>query len=254
MTDMAQGAMPEASASPSPQINTAPVESAPAPQQTSADRVFKQSEVNEIVGRAKKEAVERYQRLQTEQPEYFQQKYAEPARQPAQPQPQPSLTEDDIKRMTASEVQRLREQFIEEQQRNAVEADARKVATEFYGKFNRGESKYQDWKTVTANVDLSKIPDIVQYANAVDNTEDVMYDILNNKVKMWHLRALAQIDPQFALDEVKRLSDSIKTNQAGQQYQPPRDPLSQMRPSNQGADTGQKREVRDYRRNPLYRG
>lgn len=218
-----------------------------APQTQQQERVFTQSEVNALIGREKREAVERHERQQKQQAEGQQQ------------QPQGtytgthSLTEEDIRRTTASEIQRLRDEWMGEQQRNAVEQDAKRIATDFYGKFNRGKDEYKDWDTVTAKIDLAKMPDIVQLAASVDNTHDVMYDLLNNKTKIAQLRQLAQIDEQFAIDEMQKLSNSIKVNKAAATTtDATKAPLGHAKPSNTGTDTGT-RTVSDYRKNPLFR-
>ena len=97
-------------------LNPQPVQNSPAPAAPSSEgsegRLFKQSEVNDIVKRAKNDAVDTYRRLSVEQPEYLQKKYGDVASQafhgttssPVSVQQGP-LTQDDVKRMAAEEFQ-----------------------------------------------------------------------------------------------------------------------------------------------------
>ena len=77
-----------------------------APVSQTEERVFKQSEVNDIVKRAKYGAVEDYRKLQSEQPQYVQQKYGEQS--PHNQSAQNFSQESDIRRLAAEEAQRLR--------------------------------------------------------------------------------------------------------------------------------------------------
>ena len=110
-----------------------------------------------------------------------------------------------------------------------------------------------------ADVDLRSIPYHVQLANMVDNTAEVMYELAKNPSKIGAIQTLIEIDtkagrhPKLALAEMKRLSESIKVNSKGSKYQPPNEPLSQMRPSNAGTGNQGDRSVRDYKSNPKYR-
>ena len=105
-----------------------------------------------------------------------------------------------------------------------------------------------------SGVDLGAIPHHVQLANQVDNTREVMVELMKNPTKIGAIQNLIDIDmragrhPTLALAEIKRLSESLKTNQQGAKYQSPKDPLSQLRPSNAGAGNQGPLSVGDYKR------
>src|ERR1700689_588470 len=87
-----------------------PAQSQTAPVQSSDERVFRQSEVNDIVKKAKYGAVEDYKRVASEQPDYASRKYGEsgttPPQQPTQSQ---SMAPDEstYRKIAAQEAQRL---------------------------------------------------------------------------------------------------------------------------------------------------
>jgi hypothetical protein len=230
------------------------------------ERTFKQSEVNDLVGRARNEAVERYRREssmashqapQTPTQPVYQQPYQQPYQAP--PPQSRTLSEDDYRRVAAEEAQRSRNEWIQESHRNAEEQNAQRIASEFFTKIDAGKGNLQDFDKVMADIDLRSIPYHVQLANMVDNTAEVMYELAKNPSKIGAIQNLIDIDiragrqPKLALSEMKRLSDSIKTNQKAANFKSPNEPLSQMRPSNAGTGNQGERSVRDYRNNPAYR-
>ena len=88
----------------------------------------------------------------------------------------------------------------------------------------------------------------------VENTRDVMVELVNNPSKIGTIQNLIDIDlragrqPNLALAEMKRLSTALKANSKATQFRPPNDPLSQMQPSNAGTDNKGALTVSDYRR------
>ncbi len=206
------------------------------------EKVFKQQEVNELVGRAKHEAVERYKRnmdVNAQKPQ---------SSQPLHQQHLEQLNnEDSIRRMAAEEAQRLRDTWVQEAQRTAHEQEAKRITNDFLTKLDAGKGKYEDYDQVLGDFEFGAIPHVVQLATLVDNTADVMYDLAKNPTKIGNLQQLLQISPKLAYSEMQRLSKSIKDNEnvAGMKQANP--PLSQMRPSNTGTDSGVM-SVSDYRK------
>jgi len=259
MTEMVNGeAQGSSNFAPAPVStpSSTPAPSAPA----ESERTFRQSEVNDLVGRAKSEAIERYKRDTSvashsyqpqQQPQGYQQPY-QPQYQAPQ-QPQGVTSEDHVRKLAAEETQRLREQWITESRVQAQEQDAQRIASEFFTKLEAGKSNLQDFDKVMGEVDLRSIPYHVQLANMVDNTAEVMYELAKNPAKIGAIQNLIDIDvragrhPKLALAEVKRLSQSIKDNATGSKYQAPNDPLRQMPPSNAGTGNQGALSVKDYK-------
>lgn len=216
--------------------NQAPVEQAA----QAAERLFKQSELNEIVGRAKHEAVESFKRQNTPQP----------SQQQAPPiQSQRSLSEDDVKRLTGEELNRQRETWEKENlERQHAEA-AKRIVNSYQEKISSGKDKYQDFEAVTNNVDMRYYPNVVQLlAEQVDNAADVFYDLARNRTKLYQLESACQHNPQDAVYEIQRLSQSIKANEDTTRLKSSNSPLSQQRPSNTGTDSGGSLSMTDLKR------
>lgn len=235
------------------------------PQATNEERTFRQSEVNELVGRAKSEAIERYKRETSMQSHAnVNQTYIPPQQQNYNPAPNPQgyqpqyngMSENEYRRIAAEESRRSRDEWVQESQRNAEEQNAQRIASEFFTKVGSGDGGIQSFEKLLndTGLDLRSIPYHVQLANMVENTRDVMVELVNNPSKIGAIQNLIDIDiragrqPKLALAEMKKLSDSIKMNQKAANYQSPNEPLSQMRPSTTGTGNQGALSVSDYKR------
>ena len=258
MTDMDNGVQSSSNFAPAPVSSPSQAQSAP----TESERTFRQSEVNDLVGRAKSEAVERYKResslashnsAQSAQAQTYQ-----PAYQPQYqaPQAQQNISQDEVRRLAAEEAQRLRQEWIHENQRNVQQQNADRIASEFVNKVGIGEGGMAAFEKSMgeAGINLGAIPYHVQLANMVDNTRDVMLELAANPAKIGQLQSLIDIDlragrtPALAMAEMKRLSQSIKDNASAKKFQAPNDPLSQLRPSNAGTGVQGALTTADYKR------
>jgi hypothetical protein len=213
--------------------------------QQAQERVFKQSELNEIVGRAKHDAIESFKRQQQ------QNQYAQQA--PQSNQSSKSLSEDDVKRLTGEELARQRNDWTREAQERADAEIAQRIVNSYKEKIAPGKEKYEDFEAVTNNVDMRYYPNVVQLlAEYVDNSHDVIYELAKNRTKLYQLESTCGHNPQDAIYEIKRLSDSIKANESTSQMKHANSPLSQQRPSNTGTDSGNSLSMRDLK--AKYRG
>lgn len=234
-------------------------------QAPSDERVFKQSEVNDLIGRAKQEAIERYKREtsmsshQYQQNVQGQQQYGNQPNyaynQPHQAQPQYNgMSEGEYRKLAAEEAQRLRNEWMRDAQRSAEEQEAQRVAQDFIAKTSTGKEKYEDFEKVVSDVGYGNFPHIVQLANMMDNTDDVVYELSKNPTKIAAIQNLVDIalrngvQPNLAFNEMKKLSESIKENSKAKNFRSPNEPLSQLRPGNAGTDGSGRLEVADYKR------
>jgi len=201
----------------------------------SDERLFRQSELNEIVGRAKHDAIESYKRRQEQQ---------------AQSQPQ-QITQDsnDFRRIAAEEAQRLRDEWIQEARQKSETEYAQKIVDTYMKKIESGKSKYEDFDQVAGNIRIEKFPNVVHLlAEAVDNAGDVLYELGKNRLGLMQLEMLSSQSPEDALEHVKRLSQSIKENEDATKARVANAPLSQLRPTTYGTDAGSPLSVSDYRK------
>lgn len=220
---------------------TAPVHEAP--KQMQDERVFKQSEVNDIVKKAKYGAVEDYKRISSEQPQYIEQKYGQPQQPTSQYMP-----ENDIRRMAAEEAKKHFEAVKQEAYQKSQDENAQRTVNNFYSKIAPGREKYQDFDAVTGDIEFGRFPNVVQLlAEHLDNSGDVLYELGKDRIKMANLESLAERSPRDAIVQAHRLAKSITDNAEAQNVRIPNKPLSQMRPSNIGTDTGAM-SVSDYRK------
>lgn len=213
-------------------INQAPVEvSAP------AEKMLTQSQVNEIVGRAKHDAVESFKRQQTQ------------IAPPTSSIPAYRFPDEEIKRVADEAVKtRLTDLEREYQERANVEA-ANRVIAQYNDKIAAGKGKYQDYDNVTGNLQMQYYPNVVHLlAEQVDNSADVLYHLAANRDKLYRLESLSGHNPADAVYEIKRLSDSIKANEQSSTLKHANAPLSQQRPSNTGTDSGGALSMTDLKR------
>ena len=218
------------------------------PQSTPEERNFRQSEVNDIVKHAKNDAVEKYKRMQTEQPHYAQQKYGENAQQSTTQHSQGMSSEENLRRIAAEEVHNLRDQWAKEAQTKAQEDYATRTVQNFYNKISPGREKYNDFEKVTSDIEYARFPNVVQLlADNVDNSHDVLYELGKDRMKMASIEVLANLSPKDAVIQMQRLSNSIKENEIASKTRQPNEPLSQLRPSNTGTDNGAM-SVSDFRK------
>ena len=207
------------------------------------EKMLKQSEVNEIVGRAKSEAaaraVEQFKRSQHESS----------SAQHSQPQTHTdSMSEERIRKMAGEEAQRLRNEWISENQTRNETENAQRIVKNFYDKIASGKEKYEDFDKVTGDLELARFPNTVHMLSEfVDNSGDVLYELSKNRAKMAQLELTARDFPQEALYDLKRLAESIKANEATSKHKNPNAPLSQQRPTNVGTDSGAVLSMRDLK-------
>lgn len=211
------------------------------------EKLVPQSQVNEIVGNAKREAAERaveaYKRQQAQSSQL--------SNEPRQVQEHGNryMSEDDIKRLTGDEIKRHLSQIEQDAAERANVEAANRVVSQFRDKVLAGKDKFEDFETVTGNVAMQYYPNVVQLlAEHVDNTADVLYHLAKNRDKLYRLESLSSHNPSDAIYEMRRLSDSIKSNDEGNNVKNPKSPLSQQRPSNTGTDSGGTLSMSDLKR------
>lgn len=205
-------------------------------QDAQQEKLLKQSEVDALVGRLKHEAYEKGKRD------------ADVQRQNTSVSPGQSmggiqqLTEEQVRQMIADEAQK-QNQFNE----------AKVMLDNFVNQMGTGKSKYSDFDETVARLgNLQNIPHVVKLATETGIAGDVMYELGRNPAKVASLTTLAYINPQLAEDEMKKLSNSIKTNQEALHTPDIAAPLSQIKPSTTAGKDNGSFTVRDFRNK--YRG
>ncbi len=147
-----------------------------------------------------------------------------------------SLTTEDVHNIIASHTAQ-----------QANEWQAQQIAQQFLGKLTAAKDKYPDFEETLANLEVHKFPEVVQLANNFDNTADIMYELAKNPSKAVILKQCAQLNPNLATLELRRLSDSIKQNQAAKQRPIAKPPLTQLTSSLTKTDNDLT-NISDYRK------
>jgi hypothetical protein len=211
-----------------------PSESAPAGQDAQQEKLLRQSEVNELVGRVKHEAYSKGMRD------------AQGNTQQSQGSGlggMPQITDDHVRQLIADEAQK-----------QSQAAAVHQVLTNFSNQMSTGKGKYSDFDETVGNLgDLKNIPHVVQLATESGIAGDVMYELGKNPGKVATLTTLAYVNPHLAGIEMKKLADSIKTNEAAAKQPQADEPLDQVKPSTVGTDNGSN-AVRDLRKKSWARG
>jgi hypothetical protein len=207
------------------------------------EKTLTQSQVNEIVKREKANTAERVRR------EMEALREQEASRAPQNGLDPAALEEKIIQRLVemdkkAQEEDRKREQEAQDAERRQ---QVEKVASEFWLKMKSGKDQYSDFDEVMTDFDASAFPQLAFLSAGMENTAGIMYELSKNPTKLAQLNLLAERSPKLAEREMKKLSESISKNEeAKAENVSPNAPLSRLKSSNVGADTG-KMSLKDYK-------
>jgi hypothetical protein len=205
-----------------------------------AEDVLDKATVSKIVARERQKAYEKGKQealmSQAQQPDMQQQ--APQAPQPAMQtfggmQQAPQQSPEDIQRMIAEHVpQYLQQQAAEYQNKQFVDG--------FVAKMQAAEKQFPGLEQKLNDIDFTSptTQKLVQMANNLDNTGEIMNELLENPEKMGTLLNLVHEQPKLAQNRLASLSNSIKTNrEAVEQDKSALEPIGQMKSSvNAGVD------------------
>ncbi len=211
--------------------------------------VFNKVQMQDVVNREKQKAYERGRKealmqLQQEQGMGQQQVAPEQVQQqaPSSLGGMQQVSQDDIKRL----IQEAAPQAIQE---HVYELQTKAMVNDFVQKMQAAEQRHPGLEQKLEDLEYETAAPIIQMANGLDNTGDIMAELLNNPQKMGNMILLAQMQPKLAVRQMQELSNSIKQNQeAMAQAQSAKDPLSQIKTSgNAGMDNGSM-SVKDFQK------
>ncbi len=202
--------------------------------------------VSKIVDRERKKA---YEKGQKEALMQLQEQQAQQQETPAmQQQGQQSLggmqqlSPADIERMIAEKAPQLLQEHVQNLKNEHT-------INSFVSKMQAAEQKYPGLEQKLNELDYSSMSSLVHLANDMENTGDIMKELVDNPMKLGNMIALAHTQPGLAKRQMMELSNSIKTNQdALAQEKQAQDPMSQLKPSSSaGMDNGTM-SVTDFRK------
>jgi hypothetical protein len=193
------------------------------------EKMLRQSEVNEIIGKVKHEA---YSKGLAERPAPV---YSAPVQQQPQYAAQPGMNAAGIAPTISEE--HLRKLIAEENAKSEYAKNYERLVGSFIGKLEQGKNKYEDFEQVVAPLELPKMPVIWQAAETFDNPAAIVYALGKKPGKLAQLLNLAH-SPELVRREMKELSESLQQNESAKEEKAPNAPISRPKPSNVGMGNG----------------
>lgn len=152
------------------------------------------------------------------------------------------LSQSDIERMIMEKApQALQGEIDRRQQQQMVDS--------FVSKMQAAEQKYPGLEQKLNELDYSSLNNLVPMANDMDNTGDIMNELVNNPEKMSNLILLSYTQPALARRKMADLSNSIKQNEAAlAEEKEAKNPMSQLKPSTSAGMDSSAMSVKDFRK------
>jgi len=217
-----------------------------APNEPVSDMLDK-STVSKIVERERLKAFAKgkQEALMELQQQQQQQESAPAPQQAAAPQQlggMQQMSAADIERMIAERAPQLLQDHVNQvKNQQTVES--------FVAKMQAAEAKYPGLEAKLNEIDYSSMAPLISLANDMENTGDIMKELLDNPMKMGNLLTLQYTQPAMAKRAMAELSNSIKTNQdALAQEKQAQDPMSQLKPSTSAGMDNSAMSVSDFRK------
>lgn len=206
-------------------------------EQQEPEKMLSQSEVNKLVGKLKSDERQKaYDKARREiMAELENQQVSPPQNQQAQPMGNmggmPQLNADQVRQMIAEETSKQNQVMREQYQQQQLQDHMNKIASSFIQKMESGKAKHPDFEAKIAELNLPSLPEIVELAEGVDNTADVMMDLANNPHKIGNMLMTFSRNKNLARKSMADLSASIKNNEAAKNIKMPGDPLQKIQSS-----------------------
>lgn len=220
----------------------------PEPQSEPANDMLDKSTVSKIVERERLKAFAKGKQealMELQQQQQAPQDMAPAPQQAAAPQQMGGMQQmsaADIERMIAERAPQLLQDHVNQvKNQQTVES--------FVAKMQAAEAKYPGIEAKLNELDYSSMAPLISLANDMENTGDIMKEILDNPMKMANLLTLQYTQPAMAKRAMMELSNSIKTNQeALAQEKQAQDPMSQLKPSTSAGMDNSAMSVSDFRK------
>lgn len=207
--------------------------------------LYNKIQLSDVVRREKAKAYERGKQEALMQLQQEQQAMQQPESAPQQAQNFggiQQLSPADIERMIAEKAPQMLQNHVNQIQNQ-------QMVDSFVSKMQAAEAKYPGIQEKLNDLDYETVVPLIKMANTMDNTADIMHELMENPMKMGNLMTLMYTQPRMAQKAMMDLSKSIQTNQAAlQAEEQARDPMSQLKPSQSaGMDSGAM-SVTDFRK------
>ncbi len=159
------------------------------------------------------------------------------------------LSAEQVTKQVLAQLQDQFQQASEARAQEQLQKEAEDIAKAYKSKMDAGKNSYNDFESVMADFNPAAFPNLVYLVNQMDNTHDVMYELMNNPTKLATVVVMSERDPAAAKSMLGKISGSIKANQQAKasekDVQPPLGRLSSS--TTTGQDTGEL-SMRDLKR------
>jgi len=210
--------------------------------------VFNRIQVADVVKREKQKAFEKGRLAAMQELQAQQQQATEQAPQANSLGGMQQFSQADIERMIQEQATRATQEHIQNQ---LAELKQQQMVNSFVQKMQVAEQQYPglEQELNQLNYNDPRIHAFIGMVNDMENTGDIMKEVLDNPHKLSQILSDIQDQPYLAMKNLQKLSGSIKQNQAAKvEEAQARDPYSQLKPSvNAGMDNGDM-TVADFRK------
>lgn len=212
--------------------------------------VFNKIQMSDVVKREQQKAYEKGKREALMELQAQQQQAQEQQQQAAPMQNQAPSSIGGMAQMSPDEIRRMiAEQAPQVIQDHVQQLQTAQTVDSFVKKMQAAEERHPGLEAKLNELDYSTLAPLVQMANDMENTGDIMAELVDNPQKMGTLLMLMQTQPRLAARQMHELSNSIKQNQAAlAENNSAPEPLSQIKTSSKaGMDNGSM-SVADFRK------
>lgn len=222
----------------------------PEAQSEPASDMLDKSTVSKIVERerlkafakGKQEALMELQQQQQAPQESAPMQAPQQAQAPQQLGGMQQMSPADIERMIAEKAPQMLQNHVNEMKNQ-------QTVESFVAKMEAAEAKHPGLEAKLNDLDYSTMAPVISLANDMENTADIMKELLDNPMKMGNLMTLVYTQPKMASRAMAELSNSIKTNtEALAQEKQAQDPMSQLKPSTSAGMDNSAMSVSDFRK------
>ena len=152
------------------------------------------------------------------------------------------------------EVREMRKQELDEANEKQISAAQQQIKDKLLPKFEEGKTKFSDWNDTVGSYEWNKpefaeiLPLLAQ--DGIDNPEEVLRDLCasGDIVKLTHR------NKAFIMNELKRASESLKTEKDKSQLNVLPEPIKPLKPSHVKTKGDGDQTIEDFRKARWLRG
>lgn len=226
-----------------PVLDNAPV----APDDDMQKPVFNRIQVADVVKREKQKAFEKGKK---EAMMEFQQSQQQQVQEAPAMQQQSVTSLGGMQNIAPADLDRMiAEKIPEALQGHVNQLRTQQLVDSFVSKMQAAEAKYPGLQDQLNDLDYSSMAPVVEMANNMENTADIMKELLDKPEKLSAILTLSFTQPRLAQRKIMDLSQSIKQNEdAKAQDTQAKDPMSQLKPSSSAGMDNSAMSVADFRK------